>query len=328
MPQTSALYGVARIRSAERTLINRERLRRFLEMSADEMLRQLVESGYGAMPDATPDDTEALIASELVRAYDLVREVTTDPAMTDIFLMDADIHNLKLLIKLRMTGSRDEPALMHGGIFDEKMLKKCVEEGEYSPLPELLREALASIEESLIGSAPDPARVSTVLDDAYIRYAYKYGNAFVKEYFAAFADFTNIATLMRVRAMKGERGRFASLIIAPGEISRETLMRAFELPYDAVSRLVCSGKTKDAMARGIEAAAKTGHIANVERERDDYLIRLASAGKDDTDTVRPIVGYLIAKRQEARDVRLVLTTKRNGLPDEVINERMRLLYGE
>lgn len=328
MPQTSALYGVARIRSAERTLMNRERLRRLADMSADEILRQLVESGYGAMPDAGSEDTEALIAAELTRAYDLVREVTTDPAMTDIFLMEADIHNLKLLIKLRMTGSREEPALMHGGVFDEKTLAKCVEQGDYSPLPKLLGEALASVEESLIGSAPDPARLSTVLDDAYIRYAYKYGNAFVKEYFAAFADFTNIAALMRVRAMKGERARFASLIVAPGDISRETLMRAFDMSYEALTRLVCSGKTADAMARGIEAAARTGHIANLERERDDYLIRLTSLGKDDTDTVRPIVGYLLAKRQEARDVRLILTTKRNGLSDEVINERMRLLYGE
>ena len=328
MPQDSAIYGVARIRSAERGLIGRERMRRFAETEAAEVLRQLVEAGYGAMPDARLEDTESMISAELARAAELVREATCDEKQTNIFLMLSDVNNLKFLIKLRLLGSHEEPMLMRGGCFDAKLLAKLVEDGEYDPLPEEFRTALEALELSFIGREPDPARVSTVLDSAYIDYALANGNAFTKEYFRAFADFTNVAALFRVRALGGERERLAQLLVSPGEISKETILAAFDTAEENLARALGGGPSADDIKRGIEDAIKTGSAAAIERARDDHLIRLASIGKNDTDTLRPIVGFLLAKRQEARDLRLILTAKRNGLTEEVINERMRLLYGE
>lgn len=327
MPQKSALYGVSRIRSAERTLISRERMKRLAEMSAKDAVRQLVEGGYGALPDATAEDTEALIASELVKACDLVREVTTSPTLTDIFLMEADVHNLKLLIKLRLTGG-EVSAYMAGGCYDPAFLKACVDNADYSRLPDIFRTTLDAIEKSCQCGAADPALLSTALDDAYIRYAYEKGDDFVRRCFRALADFTNVAALLRVRAIGADKERFAELLVAPGDVSRDILLRGFELSGDALARALSAGPAKDFLARGIETAVKTGRVSAVERERDDYLIRLATTRKPETDTIGPVYGYLLARRQEARALRLILTAKRNGLPQEVIDERMRLLYGE
>lgn len=327
MPQKSALYGVARIRSAERFLIPRERMRKLAEMSAEDVLGQLVEGGYGALPDAKAADPEALIASELAKTNELVRDVSTEPEQTDIFFMQADVHNLKLLLKLRLTGGESD-ALMKGGCYDPKFLAKCVEDADYSRLPDIFKETLDAFEKEAKSGTVDPALLSTALDDAYIRYALQKGNDFVKTYFRAFADFTNIATLLRVRAIKGERARFASLLIEPGDVSKSSLLSAFELSDDALSKALPVGPAKEYMARGIETAVKTGRISAVERERDNYLIRLATDRKSETDTNGPVYGYLLAKRQEANVLRLILTAKRNDLPQEVIDERMRLLYGE
>lgn len=328
MPQKSALFGVSRIRSAERALISRERMARLAELSAADALRLLVESGYGTLQEATPEDSEALIASELARASELVREVTTDEEQTNLFFMEADIHNLKLLLKLRLTGSKQEPALAAGGVYDARLLARCVEEADYSPLPETIKAALDEIERNVACGAIDPAALSAALDDAYIRFAYEKGDAFVKRYFRVFADFTNVATLLRVRAMKGARERFLSLLLAPGDVSHDALAAAFELADDALIRALCDAPGRDALARGMEIALKTGRISALERERDNALMRLATAHKPETDTIGPIYGYLLAKKQEARDLRLILTAKRNGLSREVIDERMRLLYGE
>lgn len=327
MPQDSAIYGVSRIRSAERGFIGRERMRRLAETDAGEALRQLVELGYGSMPDATLDDVEAMISNELAGAADLVREVSIDAVETDIFLMSADMHNLKLLIKLRLTGGNSEPQLMRGGCFDPKLLSHFVEEGEYGePLPEELADAFNALEVELIGE-PDPAKVSTAIDSAYISYALGHGSAFTKEYFRAFADFTNVAALLRVRAMKGDADRLKALLVTSGDISRETLIKAFDMPDEGLVRALCSGNTRDDMKRALEEAAKVGAAA-LERARDDHLMRLAANGTKETDTIAPVIGYLLAKRQEAKDVRLIMTVRRNGLPDEAMNERMRVLYGE
>ena len=41
----------------------------------------------------------------------------------------------------------------------------------------------------------------------------------------------------------------------------------------------------------------------------------------------PIYGYYFAREREAKAVRLILTVKRNGLDDAVIQERLCELYG-
>lgn len=327
MPEKSALYGVARIRSAERTLISRERMRKFAEMRAHDVLARLLEGGYGTMPDATLEDTEALIASELSRAAELVREVSVAPEQTDIFLMEADVHNLKLLIKLKLTGG-EVSAFMADGCYELPLLKKCVDDADYSILPDSFRATLDAIEKDCQCGGADPALLSTALDDAYIRFAYTKGGDFVKSYFRALADFTNIGTLLRQRASGGERGRFMELLLEPGDVSKDALFKGFELSGDALAKALAQGPAKDHLARGIEAAVKTQRVSALERERDDYLMHLATARKTETDTIGPVFGYLLAKRQEARVLRLILTAKRNGLKQEVIDERMRLLYGE
>ena len=111
MPQNSAVYAVSRIRSRERTLFNRDAVKRLAASSAKEALRMLIDANYGAMPDASILDTDAMIESELERTYELVREVTTKPSLTDIFFLASDITNLKLYIKLRITGSKETPAV-------------------------------------------------------------------------------------------------------------------------------------------------------------------------------------------------------------------------
>ena len=102
MPQNSAIYAVSRIRSRERSLIDRETVKRMSEGTAEEAWRMLTEMGYGAKPDAEYMDSEALIESELERTNALIKEVTTDERLTDIFFLGADATNLKLFLKRRL----------------------------------------------------------------------------------------------------------------------------------------------------------------------------------------------------------------------------------
>ncbi len=328
MPQDSALYGVARIRSRERTLLNRERMQRLSESTPAEALRQLIEIGYGAMPEATLDDVEAMIASELNRAYELIREVSVKPEQTDLFLMGADVHNLKLLLKLRLTGSNAEPTVERGGLYDPKALAKMVDTGEYKDLPEEFRVALERLEQGFARGQVNPSGVSTALDNAYLAYALQKGDAFTQTYFKAQADFNNLIALLRVRALGGDAERLSALLLEGGDIPREILLKNFDTPTEGLARAATAGPMADAMAKGLEEVARTGRVSALEKARDDALMAFASKGKNDVDTMAPIMGFLLAKGQEARCVRLVMTALRNGLGEDVISERMRVLYGE
>ncbi len=326
MPQTSPHYGVARIRCHEKGLIGRDRMARLIDGNANDAVRQLVDAGYGSMPDATIEDADRLIESELKDTYALVREVSFQPALTDVFLMKADVHNLKMLLKLRLTGSKDAPALMQGGLYTTAQLQTMVQNADYRELPQEFKAALEKLEQSF-QSRVDPVAVSVALDSAYTDYALRVGDAFVKEYFKVQADFNNVLALLRLRAMGAGPEKLKSVLLSEGYISHSKLLGNMEAPMDSLGKTVGTGPAREGVIRGIDAYIKTGNISAVEKERDDALMAMASDGKLQSDTIAPVIGYLLAREQEAKCIRLILTAKRNGLDDAIITERLRALYG-
>jgi len=299
---------------------------RLCDASADEAVRQLVDAGYGALPEATIEDADRLINAELDAACTLVQEVSFKPAVTDIFLMKADVHNLKLLLKLRLTGSADEPALMGGGIYEVEKLKQMVRDASYRDLPEEFKDALTKLEQSF-QTQVDPVAVSVALDCAYTNYAYRCGDAFTKEYFRVQADFNNVLSLLRLRAMNAGADRLRAVLLPEGYISHSRLVANMDAPLDSLGKLVGTGPARDGVIAGLDAIGKGSGISALEKERDDCLMRMAGVGKVEFDSIAPVVGYLLAREQEAKCIRLILTAKRNDLDDTIIKERLRALYG-
>lgn len=127
--------------------------------------------------------------------------------------------------------------------------------------------------------------------------------------------------------MGASQERLATALMPAGNIPQEAFLAAAGLPGEQRGKALEQGPAGEALRKAIELAQQSGPQA-VERARDNYLIRLAERGRYDQDTVAPIVGYLLAREQEARCVRLIMTAKRNGLPESIITERMRVLYGE
>ena len=41
----------------------------------------------------------------------------------------------------------------------------------------------------------------------------------------------------------------------------------------------------------------------------------------------PVVAYYLARQNEIRTVRIIVTAKENGFPEETIRERVRKMYG-
>lgn len=327
MPQNSVTYGVTRIRCHEKNLIKRDKMERMAEGTLDEVMRTLLDMGYGSLPNATPEQAELMIERELNAASDLVREVTFDENLTDLFLMKADVHNLKLLLKLRLTGSGEDPAYMAGGCWSTDALYKMVQNSEYKELPEEFTKALRELEQSF-QSDVDPARISMELDKAYIAYAYRVGKKDIaKDYFRGMADFSNLLALLRIRAMGGGMDKLKDAMLPPGDISEVKLIQALDAPADGIAKLLAAGPARDRMLKGLDAYQKNGSLSALEKERDNYLISLVQKAKFEENSILPVIAYLLAREQEAKCLRLILTAKRNRLPDSVITERLRELYG-
>ena len=206
---------------------------------------------------------------------------------------------------------------------------RMVQAKDSKPLPEKMAAAMDRAEAEIAAGRIDPARISTIIDQGYIDHALASGNAFVTAYFKATCDFDNLIAMARMKALGADEKRLETLLLTGGDIDPKAIVKAYQSHMgEGYAKGLPAGEMKAELQRALEEYAQSGDAAALERARDNALMRLASRGKNDIDTIAPVIGFLLAKRQEAKVVRLIMTALRNRLGADVIAERMRMLYGE
>lgn len=329
MPQPSYAYACARISALEKSLFGKDAVRRMAEGSLEDALRMLSDAKYGNLPDATGEDTERMIESVRRQTAATIRELSPDSALTDLFLLQTDAQNLKVLIKGRLLSAND-PIWLEGGLFSREQLGTMVSEVKYDLLPEDMREAMRRLEAKL-KIAPEPQLVSVYADYGYHAYCLNTARTmkepFIGQYFAALCDFNNVITFLRMRAMGAQKEDLKEVLLPSAGVQTDALIDAYELSAETLTKAISGSVAKSALQDGLNQMLATGNIAMLEKTRDDYLLSLVNSHRHESMTIFPIVGYYLAREREAKAVRLILTVKRNGLDDAVIAERLRELYG-
>jgi len=329
MPQPSYPYACARISALEKGLFSGQTIRRMAEGSLDDAMRQLLDARYGNLPEATSEDCERMIGNVREQTAKTIRELSPDSKLTDLFLLQTDAHNLKVLIKARLLGT-GETLWLEGGLFSREKLCEMVQEQKYDDLPEELRDSLNDLERRL-KIRVEPQMVSVLIDYGYLKRCLEETKdctePFAKQYFAALCDFDNVITFLRMRAMGAQKEDLWDVMLPCAGIRSDVLLNAYELSSESLTKALSGSVAKSAMHEGLSQMLVTGNIAMVEKARDDYLLSLVNEHRHDVTTIFPVVGYYLARDREARAIRMILTVKRNGLDDSVITERLRELYG-
>jgi len=329
MPQPSYPYACARISALENGLLNSQTIRRMAEGTLEDAMRALLDARYGSLPDATSEDCERMIENVRRQTAQTVLELSPDPAVTDLFLLETDALNLKILIKARLLGS-SEPPFVEGGLFSRERLSAMTEAQAYGELPPAMAEALGELEKKLKIQA-EPQLVSVMVDYGYLKHCLTVSSglkdAFVRQYFAALCDFDNVITFFRMRAMGAQKEDLKEMLLPSAGVTAQALIDAYELSAETLNKALSGSVAKGALQEGLNRMLASGNISTLEKARDDYLLSLVKSHRHEVMTIFPIVGYLLARDREAKAVRLILTIKRNCLDDGVIAERLRELYG-
>lgn len=316
MPQSSYAYAVARVRAMEVRMLDAAKLNRLREADTQEAFKILQEAGYGA-PAQANGDVEPLISEELDQARKVVWDITPAPEVTGLFLLRIDAHNLKALIKARLLGVDASDVVMPGGLFPLEKLEKAVSEKDYRDLPQTFSDALNKVEQ-LVAREPNPGQLSAAIDKAVFDYAQsvlsqrKNKNAFAKEYFMAQADFLNIMSMIRARALNYDSEKLIPMLLDGGQLSFSDIIECLSLPADQLAKKLARGKNSKAIGMALEEYAQSGSAQALEKRMDAALMSLVRSGKGDTFGLGPIVGYLLGREAEARALRIIFAAKRMG----------------
>lgn len=338
MPQASTIYATSRVRVLEGRLLTRERIDRMLETSSPlEAIKVLAEAGYGAKQEIHhSEEFETLILAELSQAYALLKEITPNSAASDLFLLQYDYHNFKALLKARLMES-DQAPLVHGGKLDPVEMRTAIREHQGNALPKPMAKVLSAIDLMEQSAWVSPQTVDTLADQVMYEQiqralASKELADCIKqtpqlaEYFIAKADLINVGILLRARTAGLLKADMLSMLLPGGRIAKRSFSECYEQPQEGVAKALAVGKIRGVVLKGLEAYFETMNTAVLERERDNYLLGLFREGRADGFSILPVIGYVLAREQEAKAIRLIMIAKLNGIAKEVVQERLRDLY--
>ena len=327
------VYGHAtgRVKVLETKLFTKQRLERLVQ--ADDLAEQvgiLAETDYGEFFENvhTAEDIEEALNKYLAKVYDFLEEVIKKKEIIQFFRLKYDYHNLKVLLKTKYLGKDAERIWSHLGLLDVALAKEAIGQEAPENLPEPysfdVRRGMEGFEKT-----KDSQEIDIALDRGLYQRWYKLAlslqNRYLIDFAAASIDLANLRTFLRAKNL-GRRVEFVTgALFDHGLIEKESLISLYTRPlndlvgelsntvYGPIISFVVQGKDKVDLGRLDKAA-------------ENLLLWYAKKAKLIAVGPEPLAGYILAKENEANAVRIVLTGKLNGLPREVVEERIRDLY--
>lgn len=316
-------YAVARVRAMETTLFSSAVIDQLMAMKTEESCLQfLAEKGWG---DAdTPLEADAMLSRETEKTWKNIRDLLRgDESVLDVLSYPHLFHNLKAAIKESVTGKS------HGRVyFDDcpvsggEMLQK-IKERDYQGLPAGMQEAAREAHEAFMHTG-DGQLCDIIVDRACLEAVSRAGREakadIIRDYAESAVAVADIK--IAVRSQKTAKTlEFMKRALAPcGSLNVDRLASAALSGMDALCEYL------EGTAYGEGAQALRESPSAFERWCDNQVIRTIQPQKYNPFSVGPLIAYVLARENEIKTVRIILSGKQNHLPDQSIRERVREMY--
>ena len=322
MSNTKYTYAVARIRALEVSLFSDAVIEQLLACKTAEQALQLVtEKGWGDL--SAGGDMDAVLKREEEKTWEVIRDVAPDMSVFDVLSYPKLYHNLKAAIKEVCTETQN-PGIFYDdcGIPGKEMLQ-IVESREFSRLPGSMSRVAEESFEALLHTR-DGQLCDIMIDKAALEAIYEAGKRSGEPIIEDYADTTVAIADIKIAVRSQKTGKSAdfmrSAMAECAGVNVEQLIRAALAGADEIAQYL----EGTSYAGGAEALRESPSA--FERWCDNRMIETLKPQKYETFSVGPLLGYLIARENEIKTVRIILTGKQNGFPDDAIRERIREMY--
>ena len=320
MTENQYVYAVARIRSKEMSLLSGSFLEQLLSAkSLKDCMQLLREKGWGD----EGSEPEEMLAGEREKTWNLIRELAGDQRAFDVFLYANDYHNLKAAIKEAKMPYEYPGIYTTKGTVDLKTIKEAVRTREFSLLPESMQ-GVAREAYDVFMQTGDGQLCDVILDRAALEAVYREASASKNDCIQMYGELTVAAADIKT-AVRGERTgkkkEFFLRALAPCKsLDVEELAQAAAQGQEAIESYL------NATDYGQAAEELKKSPSAFERWCDNLMIRTIRPQRFNPFGLGPLAAYILARENEIKSVRIVLSGKRSGLPEESIRERVREMY--
>ena len=318
MAENDFIYAVARIRTKELSLLSAAFLEQLLALPDEAAcLKLLNEQGWGS----AGQDAKTMLSGERDRTWQLIGELTAgETTLFRVFLCENDYHNLKAAVKDSCSAFRVDGIYAEDGTLPAEQLRAAAEEHDFSAIPGRMAEAGKEAMELLLKTG-DGQLCDCVLDRAALEELREAGEESGEALFARYGElrcaFGNIKIAARA-SRTGKDRSFMERAIAPcATLNKSRLIEAAISGVEAI----CGYLEGSDYSEAAEALKKSP--AAFERWCDNAVIRMIRPQLWNSFGPGPLAAYILARENEIRTVRIILSGKRNGMREVLIRERVR-----
>ncbi|MDO5701884.1 MAG: V-type ATPase subunit [Lachnospiraceae bacterium] len=322
MSDLDYVYAVARIRVKEKSLLGDMDIAQMVGLKDDrQVLGYLEDKGWG--DSSSSGNADAVLAAEERKTMQLMKELKIDPAAFELLSYPKIYHNLKTAIKEACTSENNEGAFYPDEKYSRKELLRILAEKDYKALPEHMRgEAERAM--GVMLETRDGQKCDIIIDRACLEAMRDAGRSSKHRLLKAYAESTVAVTDIKiaVRALRtGKNAAFLKEALAPCSSLdvRALAIAASESEESLIAYLETHGFREAAEALKESPSA-------FERWCDNRLIETIRPEKMNSVSMGPIIAYYLARQNEIKTVRIILTGKANEFPEEAIRERVREMY--
>ena len=291
-----------------------------LQASLDELNKM---NYFRTYENANTGNYSVILDGLMKDTFDLMKHLAPVELIWRIFALYYDIHNMKLVVKQRLSGKKlDSLAISYGSYSLPTIRSAAVRESDNILKNETLTEGFF---EAL--RAKEMYDIDFIMDKTYFRSLKELARQLdvtgITEFVTEKIDLFNISVFFQSRAAGSPDGYFAKAFSdqgsyplnvwqmyiggGPGEAEKFPLWRSYQPMWEA-------SESRQQLFEELDVLI------------DNYLIEKTKACKFISFGIEPICAYFFNKFMEIKNVRILLTGKKNNYSSYEIRRRMRIPY--
>jgi vacuolar-type H+-ATPase subunit C/Vma6 len=322
----SSVYTTGVIAVKEKSLL-KDRLDRLAEMTVEEAFRALLEHGFGggAETASSPYEYEALIAREERDLDAFILEYAPTSAAAAYFLSPRDFHNAKALFKARLLSVSAEKMLASEGQVPIAILSSCISSFDYSAISGELRLACEEAEKLLAEESVSGAELGLLFDKACYRHLRSVckNNRTLRCFLVQKIDMINILTTVRAGVFDFAKQQYLS----GGKLTEKTLEILAQGDGEKIKETFKNTQYAEFVRLCIDAREKNLPLSLAERLLGGYETDSFTARKYNLRKEEPFLYYVLRRKAENANVRIIFAGKLAGLGESEIKRRLRARSG-
>ena len=322
MSDTNYTYAVASIRVMELSLFSAATLEQLMACRTyQQCLQFLAEKGWG---DAdTPLNADAILTREREKTWETIASLQVDMAVFDVLSLPKLYHNLKAAVKEVCT-EHHTPGIFYSDcpISGEDMMA-WLRDKDYEAFPAPMRAVAQEAYETLLQTR-DGQLCDIIVDRAALEAIAKAGREAKDDIIRDYAESTVAVADIKIAARCAATGKTIDFM-------QRAMAPCASLSIDALAIAAQSGTTNltdylQSVGYGDAAEALKESPSAFERWCDNRIIETIQPQLYNPFSVGPLVAYVLARENEIKTVRIILSGKQNDLPEASIRERVRNMY--